>query len=238
MRSHRWRVALWKICFPLVGHAWCIFQLGDIFCGKWTYPFPLRCPDGCRIIFCCATFIFKIASGISTFSCKQVIPLITATNQYYLVLSLFVWAVLLYSRAFRKYSPNWLGLRSLFLLKIRKEAKSLNFVGASSLDSSWDIDKFPTSYPPQWHIPGITTLGRPWLAILSCHSFLGPIFFILAQVPRMQMKAEHFRNVEKGQGGVPNPTSHFSTYLFSACNSWGDTRMKQRRCQVNEKHTT
>lgn len=107
------KVALWKICFPLVGHAWCIFQLGDIFCGKWPYPFPIRCPDGCRIIFCCATFIFKIAIDIFTFSYKERIPLITATNQYYLVLSLFVWAVLLFSRAFRKYSPNWLSLRSL-----------------------------------------------------------------------------------------------------------------------------
>lgn len=92
------------------------------------------------------------------------------------------------------------------------------------------MDTFPTSYPPQRHIPGITTIGRAWLAVLSCHSFTGPVFFIkLGYTPKMPMTAEGFKKVEMKRAGVPSSASKLFTYLFFAYNSWGDKRKNRTK---------
>lgn len=74
---------------------------------------------------------------------------ITATNQYYLVLCLEMDSSVIY-KAFRKYSPNWLCLGSLLSLKMGKEARTLNFGGASSLDLVGKL----TYFQPLTHLNG------------------------------------------------------------------------------------
>lgn len=71
-------------------------------------PVLLLCPNGCRIIICCATFISAIATDILTFHFNKYSQVITATNQCYLVLYLVIMGSSIIFRVFRKYSPNWL----------------------------------------------------------------------------------------------------------------------------------
>ena len=73
--------------------------------------------------------ISRITADILTFSVNRYSPevIITATNQYYLVLCLVVMGSSVTFRTFRKYSPHCLSLGSLFSQKVGKEARTLNF---------------------------------------------------------------------------------------------------------------
>lgn len=81
-----------------------------------------------RIIISCTTLFLELTADILTFSVNRYSPeVITATNQYYLVLCLVVMGTSVTFRTFRKYSPHCLSLGSLFSQKVGKAARTLNF---------------------------------------------------------------------------------------------------------------
>lgn len=49
------------------------------------------------------------------------------------------------------------------------------------------------------------------------------------------MKVEGFKKVGKKRAGVPSSASKLFTYLFSAYNSWGDGKSKDRTKKVPSK---
>lgn len=160
---------------------------GAVFCGKWTHIWIEHFKKECLFLLISSVMstwlqdlksvvppVSRIATDILTFWYKYS-PSVTATNQYYLVLCLVLMGSSVIFRAFRKYS-NWLCLGYLLSPKMEKEARTWFFGCFFSWLLSWEINTFPISYPPQWHIPGITRRGA-WLAVLSCCSFVGPVFF-------------------------------------------------------------